>query len=94
MLSNTNDIYYSLITTSRNACDNVIIWQARLRHIRQGRMNRLTKGNLLGQFTKIDMPTCEYCLPDKTTRKPFEKGIRTKTSLQLISFLHLWSYEC
>ena len=49
-------------------------------------MNRLTKGNLLGQFTKIDMPTCEYCLADKTTRKPFEKGIRTKTSLQLISF--------
>ena len=94
MLSNTNDIYYSLMTTSRNACDNVIIWQARLRHIRQGIMNRLTKGNLLGQFTKIDMPTCEYCLADKTTRKPFKKGIRTKTSLQLISFLHLWSYEC
>ena len=58
------------------------------------RMNRLARKNLLGQFTKIDMPTCEYCLPAKTTRKPFEKGIRTKTSLQLISFLHLWSYEC
>ena len=25
VLSNTNDIYYSLMTTSRNACDNVII---------------------------------------------------------------------
>ena len=28
------------------------------------------------------MPTCEYCLTDKTKRKPFRKGTRTKTSLQ------------
>ena len=86
MLSNTNDIYYSLMTTSRNACDNVIIWQARIRHIRQGIMNRLTKGNLLGQFTKIDMPTCEYCLAGRTTRKTFEKWIRVEIPLQLIHF--------
>ena len=26
MLFNTNDSYYSLMTTSRNTCDNVIIW--------------------------------------------------------------------
>ena len=31
--SNTNDSYYSLMTTSRNTCDNVIIWHARLGHI-------------------------------------------------------------
>ena len=49
-------------------------------------MNRLTRENLLGQFTKIDMPTCEYCLVNKTTRKPFEKGTRTKKLLQLICF--------
>ena len=30
VLSNTNDSYYSLMTTSRNTCDNVIIWHARL----------------------------------------------------------------
>ena len=82
VLFNTNDGYYSLMITSRNACDNVIIWHARLEHIGQERMNRLTKENLLGQFTKIDMPTCEYCLTDKTKRKPFRKGTRTKTSLQ------------
>ena len=35
VLSNINDSYYSLMTTSRNTCDNVIIWHARLRHIRQ-----------------------------------------------------------
>ena len=26
VLSNTQDSYYSLMTTSRNTCDNVIIW--------------------------------------------------------------------
>ena len=51
------------MTISRNACDNVIIWHARHGHIGQGRMNRLARENLLGQFTKIDMLTCEYCLP-------------------------------
>ena len=40
------------------------------------RMNRLARKNLLGQFTKIDIPTCEYCLADKTIRKPFGKGTR------------------
>ena len=61
------------MTTSRNACDSVIIWHAKLGHIGQGRMNRLTRENFLSQFTKIDMPTCEYYLVGKTTRKPFEK---------------------
>ena len=84
VLSNTNDNYYSLMTTSRNTCDNVIIWHAKLRHIRQERMNRLARENLLGQFTKIDMPTCEYCLASKTTRKPFEKLTRVEIPLQLI----------
>ena len=84
MLSNTNDSYYSLMTTSRNACDNVIIWHARLWHTEQGRMNRLTRENLLGQFIKIDMPTCEYCLASKTIRKSFGKGTRAEIQLQLI----------
>ena len=34
VLSNTNDSHYSLMTTSRNTCNNVIIWHARLGHIR------------------------------------------------------------
>ena len=84
VLSNTNDSYYLLMTTSRNTCDNVIIWHARLRHIGQERMNRLARENLLGQFTKIDMLTCEYCLVGKITRKPFGKGTRAEIQLQLI----------
>ena len=47
-------------------------------------MNRLVRENLLGQFTKIDMPTCEYYLAGKTTRKPFRKGTRVEIPLQLI----------
>ena len=73
VFSSTNDSYYSLMTASRNACYNVIIWHTRLGHIGQERMNRLARENLLGQFTKIDMPTCEYCLANKTIRKPFRK---------------------
>ena len=47
-------------------------------------MNRLARENLLGQFTKIDMPTCEYCLAGKIIRKPFGKGTRVEIPLQLI----------
>ena len=49
-------------------------------------MNILARGNLLGQFTKIDMPTCEYCLASKTTRKPFKKRTRVEIPLQQIHF--------
>ena len=73
VLSETNDSYYLLMTTSRNACDNVIIWHARLGYIGQGRMNKLARENLLNQFSKIDMPNCEYSVVDKTIRKPFRK---------------------
>ena len=72
------------MTTSRNICDNVIIWHVRLGHIGQERMNRLVRENLLSQFTKIDMSTCEYYLAGKITRKPFGKGTRTEIPLQLI----------
>ena len=57
-----------------------------LRYIGQGRMNRQIRENLLNQFTKIDMSTCEYCLTNKTRRKPFEKGIKIGTPWQLIYF--------
>ena len=30
------------------------------------------------------MPTCEYCLAGKTTRKPFRKRTRVEIPLQLI----------
>ena len=75
---------YSLMATTRNSCDDMILWHARQGHIGQERMNRLARENLLGQFTKINITTCEYCLARKLTRKPF--GIRTKaeTTLQLI----------
>ena len=57
------------MTSYGDTCVNVIIWHARLVHIGQERMNRLARVNLLGEFTKIDMSTCEYWL----TRKPLRK---------------------
>ena len=86
VLSNTNDSYYFFMTTSRNTCDNVIIWHTRLGHIGQESMNRLARKNLLSQFTKINMPTCKCCLASKTTRKSFRKGNRVEMPLQLIHF--------
>ena len=86
VLSNTSNSYYLLMTTSRNTYDNVIIWHARLGHIGQEIINRLVKEYLLSQFTKIDISTCEYCLVGKIIRKPFEKGTRVETTLQLIHF--------
>ena len=84
--SNTINNYYSLMTTSRNIYDNVVIWHARVGHIGQERMNRLARENLLGQFTKIDRLTFEYYLASKRTRKKIGKGTRTKNPLQIINF--------
>ena len=47
-------------------------------------MNRLAKEGLLGSLNKVELSTCEYCLVGKTTRKPFEKGTKAITPLQLI----------
>ena len=49
-------------------------------------MNRLARENLLGQFTKIDILTCECCLVGKTIIKPFEKGTIAEIPSQLIHF--------
>ena len=39
---------------------------------------------MLGPLAKIDLPICENCLAEKTTRKPFGKGTRAEYPLQLI----------
>ena len=56
----SNDSCYSLMATTRNTCDYMILWHARLGHIEQEMMNRLVRENLLTQLTKINI-TCEYC---------------------------------
>ena len=66
------------MTISRNTCDNVIIWHARLWHIGQERVNRLVKENLLGQLTKIDMLTWKYCLVDKKIKNHSKKKKESK----------------
>ena len=68
--NNNNVVSY---TTTANNVDSVI-WHARLGHIGQDRMNRLARDGLLGQLAKINLPTCEHCLAEKSTRKPFGKA--------------------
>jgi hypothetical protein len=59
-------------------------WHARMGHIGQDRMTRLTREGLLSPLTKVNLPTCEHCLAGKSTRKPFGKGIRATVPLELI----------
>ena len=60
------------------------VWHARLGHISQNRMNQLAKEGLLGSLDKVEISTCEHCLVGKTARKPFGKGTRAITPLELI----------
>ena len=66
-------VCFSLFTQSSNDDLNVNVWHARLGHIGQERMNRLACDGLLGLIMKVELPTCEYCLQGKATRKPFGK---------------------
>lgn len=75
--NNNNAIFYM---TNANDVD-FVVWHARLGHIRQNRMNRLARNDLLGQLAKINLPTCEYCSVEKSTRKPF--GIATRATIPL-----------
>ena len=82
----SNDSCYSLMATTRNSCNDMILWHFRLGHIGQKIINRLARENLLGQFTKINITTCKYCLAGKLTRKPIGIGTRAEKILQLIHF--------
>ena len=82
--SNNNNVSFSLFTSTSNYENDVNTWHARLGHIGQQRMNRLAKEGLLGTIDKVELSTCESCLAGKTARKPFGKGTRADTPLQLI----------
>jgi hypothetical protein len=63
---------------------NIITWHARLGHIRQDRLHRLTIAGLLGSLIKEELLVCEHCLAGKATRLPFGKAKRASSPLQLI----------
>ena len=75
---------FSYLTESSNNNFDSCLWHARLGHIGQDRMNRLARDGLLGSNAKFELPTYEYCLQGKATRKPFGKGTRAEYPLQLI----------
>lgn len=59
---------------------------ARLEHIGHDRMNKLAREGLLGPLAKVDLPTCEYCLVEKSSRKPFEKALHATVPLELVHY--------
>ena len=69
-----NNVSFSYLTESSNNNFDSCLWHARLGHIGQDKMNRLARDGLLGSNAKFELPTCEYCLQGKATRKPFGKG--------------------
>ena len=79
-IKNNNIVSY--MTTASDV--DSVVWHARLGHIGQDTMNRLARDDLLGQIDKINLPTCEHCLAEKSTRKPFGKATRASIPLQLV----------
>ncbi|KAL0329306.1 UNVERIFIED_CONTAM: Retrovirus-related Pol polyprotein from transposon TNT 1-94 [Sesamum radiatum] len=51
--------------------ENSQIWHARLGHISQDRMKRLVDSKSLEIDNLNNLPTCESCLKEKMTKKPF-----------------------
>jgi len=64
--------------------NNIITWNARLEHIKQDQLHRLTKVGLLKSLNKEKLSVCEHCLTGKTTRLPFDKAKRASSPLHLI----------
>ena len=58
-----NKTTYVFVTgNSSSSSMNDVKWHARLGHIGQDRLKRLTKIGLLGSIDKIDLLVCEQCL--------------------------------
>jgi len=75
---------YVVQNSSTTNNSDIIIWYARLGHIGQDRLHRLTRADLLGSLTKKKLPVYEYCLARKAIRLPFSKAKRASSQLQLI----------
>lgn len=63
-----DSINFSLFATSYSMNIDANMWHVRLRHVGQGRMNRLTHKGFLGTFTKFELPICEHYLIRKTIK--------------------------
>lgn len=54
----SNDYGFTYIIASRNECDDMVMWHARMRHIGQEMFNQLAKSGLLNFMTKFELPGC------------------------------------
>ena len=81
-----NDDAFIYVVQNSSTTNNIdiIIWYARLGHIGQDRLHRLTGAGLLGSLTIKELLVYEYCLAGKAIRLPFSKAKRASSPLQLI----------
>jgi hypothetical protein len=79
-INDYSSIYVVLNSNTTNNSD-IITWHARLAHIGQDQLHRLTRGGLLGLLTKGELSIYKYCLTGKTTRLPFGKAKRVSSPL-------------
>ena len=71
------------LTSSDNTSNSLIVWHARLGHIRQERMIELAREGFMGNLAKDTLSTCEYFLVGKSKRKPFGKATRACGLIEL-----------
>ena len=76
-------IYVVQNSNTTNTSD-IITWHARLWHIWQDQLYRLTRAGLLGLLTKKELFVYEYCFAEKATKLPFGKAKRASSPLHLI----------
>ena len=75
MLSMVKAMTAFLISHLVNYDNNVEVWHARLGHIGQSRMNRLTKEGLLGNLNKVELSTYKHHLLGKTEENHLENEL-------------------
>ena len=74
---------YIIIDQMVNANDESF-WHERIGHIGHDKMNKLARCGLFGSLSNVKLPTYEFCLQGKITRKPFSKGTKSDGPLLLI----------
>ena len=82
--SHCHNSSFSRLVSIGNKNNDSLKWYNRLSHIGQDRMKNLVREGLSNTLIKIDLPTSEYCLMGKLTRKLFSKAYKPNFPLQLI----------
>ena len=83
-LDNTYDNPSTSFVSSFDSNSEFVKLHVQLGHVGQDQMGRLAKEGLSDRITKVRLPRCESYLARKATIKPFNKGMRASSPLELI----------